>query len=111
MPLLHLRGDEFRPPLADRAEHGDPVKQLAADIAGARAVCSAVASSMSVSVAPCSMRPQTRRAQSGSGTPSDLPGAMRGPNTSSEKLPLPMTTTRSYSGQLSIARLTVAPSS
>src|SRR5262245_1107219 len=34
--LLHLRGDEFRPPLADRTEHGDPVEQLAADIARAQ---------------------------------------------------------------------------
>ena len=36
---------------------------------------------------------------------------MRGPHTSSEKLPLPMVTTRSGCGQLSIARLTTRPSS
>jgi hypothetical protein len=39
--------------------------------------------------------------QAGSGTPSDLPGAMRGPSTSSEKLPLPRTATRKLSGKLS----------
>jgi len=35
VPLLHLRRDELRPPFAHRPEHGDPVQQLAADIAGA----------------------------------------------------------------------------
>ncbi len=36
MPLLHLRRDECRARLADHAQHGDPVEQLAGDIAGAQ---------------------------------------------------------------------------
>ena len=51
----------------------------------------------------------TRNAQSGSGTPSVRPGAMRGPATSREKLPLPMTTTRSGAGQEAMARATAWP--
>ena len=52
----------------------------------------------------------TRAAQSGSGTPSERLAAMRGPPTSSEKLPLPMTTTRSGAGHDAMARPTAWPS-
>ena len=41
-------------------------------------------------------------------TPAFMPGAMRAPYTSKEKLPLPTTETRSLPGELSIAARTAA---
>ncbi len=64
----------------------------------------------SVSICWASMSLITRAHQSGSGTPSARPGAMRGPPTSNEKLPLPITTTRLFSRPRSIARPTACPS-
>ena len=92
--VLHLRRDIGRLAVADGAEHGDPVQQLAADIAGLEHAMLRRLGDQCVDLLLFQQLDDARR-PSGSGTPSERPGAMRGPPTSSEKLPLPMTTTRS----------------
>jgi len=95
----HLRGRcRSACAVADGAEHGDPVEQFAAHIAGFEHLMLGGFRRSNRSICCCSRYLITRMAQSGSGTPSERPGAMRGPPTSSEKLPEPMTTTRRFSG-------------